>query len=71
MENQEELLDSTIEDIADLLANGYFRLRRARARCELAVTPGFQATRGQMDSVSGESPYTAMVLPPNEKGDQS
>jgi hypothetical protein len=71
MENQEELLDSTIEDIADLLANGYLRLRRARARSELAAKPGFQATRGQLDSVGGENPYTAMILPPNEKGDQS
>jgi hypothetical protein len=71
MENQEELLDSIIEDIAALLANGYLRLRRARARSELAATPGFQATGGRLDSVGGHSPYAAMNLPPKEKGDRS
>ena len=43
MENHEELLDSIIEDIAALLANGYLCLRGARARSEFAATPGFQA----------------------------
>lgn len=71
MENQEELLDFIIEDIAALLANGYLRLRRARARTEFAATPGFQATGGRLDSVCGQSPHTAMNLPPNKKGDRS
>jgi hypothetical protein len=69
MENQ-ELLDSIIEDIAALLATGYFRLRRGRVRNESAAPPVLESTDERLDSANDQSPHAAMRVIPTERGDR-
>lgn len=52
MEVSEDQLDSVIEEIADLLAIGYLRLRK-RALSESPAPPGPQATGERLDAGPG------------------
>jgi hypothetical protein len=45
MEVSEDQLDSVIEEIADLLAIGYLRLRKPRALSESPAPPGTPSNR--------------------------
>jgi hypothetical protein len=69
MEYQEKLVDSIIEEIAALLATGYLRLRKDRARRGPAAPPAFQTAGERLDGAPCSRSHGALSVTPNEKGD--
>ncbi len=61
MEVPEDTLDSVIEEIATILAAGYFRLLKERTRSESAAPPRRQETGEPGETAPGVCPNALRV----------